>query len=51
VAPRGQRRAQRGRPGLFLGIGYHHWAAGAFNAVFGSLVGEAIILTQPTGLD
>jgi hypothetical protein len=35
--------------GLFLGLGYHHWGAGAFNAVFGSLIGEAIILTQPTG--
>ncbi len=34
--------------GLFLGIGYHHWGAGAFNAVTGSLIGEAIILTQPT---
>ena len=34
--------------GLFLGIGYHHWAAGAFNAVTGIAIGEAIILTQPT---
>ena len=34
--------------GLFLGIGYHHWVAGAFNAIFGSAIGEAIILTQPT---
>jgi hypothetical protein len=34
--------------GLFLGIGYHHWTAGAFNAIFGTAVGEAIILTQPT---
>ena len=34
--------------GLFLGLGYHHWGAGAFNAVSGSLIGEAIILTQPT---
>jgi hypothetical protein len=34
--------------GLFLGIGYHHWKAGAFNAIFGSAIGEAIILTQPT---
>jgi hypothetical protein len=34
--------------GLFLALGYHHWAAGAFNAVFGSAIGEAIILTQPT---
>lgn len=34
--------------GLFLGLGYHHWAAGVFNAVLGSAIGEAIILTQPT---
>jgi len=34
--------------GLFLGLGYHHWTAGAFNAIFGSVIGEAIILTQPT---
>jgi hypothetical protein len=34
--------------GLFLGLGYHHWLAGAFNAVSGSAIGEAIILTQPT---
>ncbi len=35
--------------GLFLGLGFHHWWAGAFNAVGGSAIGEAIILTQPTG--
>jgi hypothetical protein len=34
--------------GLFLGLGYHHWGAGAWNAIGGSLIGEAIILTQPT---
>lgn len=34
--------------GLFLALGYHHWAAGAFNGIFGSAIGEAIILTQPT---
>jgi hypothetical protein len=34
--------------GLFLAFGYHHWGAGALNAVSGSLIGEAIILTQPT---
>ena len=34
--------------GLFLGLGYHHWGAGAWNAVGGSLIGEAIIFTQPT---
>jgi len=34
--------------GLFLGLGYHHWAVGAFNAIFGAAIGEAIILTQPT---
>ena len=37
-----------GGVGLFLGLGYHHWIAGAFNAIFGSAIGEAIILTQPT---
>jgi hypothetical protein len=35
--------------GLFLGLGYHHWGAGAWNALGGSAIGEAIILTQPTG--
>ena len=35
--------------GLFLGLGYHHWGAGVFNMVGGSAIGEAIILTQPTG--
>jgi hypothetical protein len=35
--------------GLFLALGFHHWWAGAFNAVVGSAIGEAIILTQPTG--
>ncbi len=35
--------------GLLLGLGFHHWKSGVFNAVFGSAVGEAIILTQPTG--
>jgi len=34
--------------GLFLGLGYHHWGAGAWNAFGGSAIGEAIILTQPT---
>jgi hypothetical protein len=34
--------------GLFLALGYHHWTAGAFNAIVGSAIGEAIILTQPT---
>lgn len=34
--------------GLFLGLGYHHWAAGALNVVFGSAIGELIIFTQPT---
>ena len=34
--------------GLFLVLGYHHYGAGAFNAVVGSAIGEAIILTQPT---
>ena len=35
--------------GAFLAFGFHHWGAGAWNAVGGSLIGEAIILTQPTG--
>jgi hypothetical protein len=34
--------------GLFLGLGYHHWLAGGFNAVSGAVIGEAIIFTQPT---
>jgi hypothetical protein len=34
--------------GLFLALGYNHWLAGAFNAVIGSAIGEALILTQPT---
>jgi len=34
---------------LFLGVGYHHWASGVINAASGAAVGEAIILTQPTG--
>ena len=34
--------------GAFLALGYHHWAAGAFNAILGTAIGEAIILTQPT---
>ena len=35
--------------GLFLIIGYHHWTAGILNAASGAVIGEAIILTQPTG--
>jgi hypothetical protein len=34
--------------GLFLGLGYHHWFAGALNAIGGSAIGELIIFTQPT---
>jgi hypothetical protein len=34
--------------GLFLGLGYNHWLAGAFNTVTGTAIGEAIIFTQPT---
>ena len=34
---------------LFLGIGFHHWTAGAVNGLAGAAVGEAIIFTQPTG--
>jgi len=35
---------------LFLGLGYHHWTSGIINGVAGAAVGEAIILTQPTGI-
>jgi hypothetical protein len=34
--------------GLFLGLGFHHWTAGAANAIAGTAVGEAVILTRPT---
>lgn len=34
--------------GLFLGLGYHHWGAGAINTLAGAAVGEAIIFTRPT---
>jgi hypothetical protein len=34
---------------LFLGLGYHHWLSGILNGAAGAAVGEAIILTQPTG--
>lgn len=34
--------------GLFLGLGYHHWSAGAINALAGAAVGEALIFTSPT---
>ena len=34
---------------LFLGLGYHHWVSGILNGASGVAVGEAIILTQPTG--
>jgi len=35
--------------GAVLALGYHHWAAGVYNATLGTAIGEAIILTQPTG--
>ncbi|HVU51717.1 MAG TPA: hypothetical protein VHL80_13570 [Polyangia bacterium] len=35
---------------LFLGLGFHHWSAGAVNGLAGAAVGEAIIFTQPTGV-
>lgn len=35
---------------LFLGLGYGHWTSGIVNGASGAVVGEAIILTQPTGL-
>ncbi len=34
--------------GLFLGLGYHHWVAGALNFASGAAIGEVIILTEPT---
>jgi hypothetical protein len=34
---------------LFLGLGYQHWTSGLINGISGVAVGEAIILTQPTG--
>jgi hypothetical protein len=36
--------------GLFLGLGYHHWVAGALNFASGAAIGEVIIFTQPTDL-
>jgi len=33
---------------LFLGLGYHHWSSGVINGAAGLVVGEALILTQPT---
>ncbi len=33
---------------LFLGLGFHHWSSGLINGASGAVVGEAIILTQPT---
>lgn len=35
---------------LFLGLGYGHWTAGLINGGAGVVVGETIILTQPTRL-
>jgi hypothetical protein len=35
--------------GLFLIVGFHHWAAGIWNAASGAVIGEVIIFTQPTG--
>ena len=34
---------------LFLGFGYHHWLSGTITGVAGVVIGEAVILTQPTG--
>jgi hypothetical protein len=34
---------------LFLGFGYHHWLSGTITGVAGVIIGEAVILTQPTG--
>jgi hypothetical protein len=35
--------------GLFLGLGYDLWGMAALNIVGGTVMGEAILLTQPTG--
>jgi hypothetical protein len=37
--------------GLFLIVGFHHWGAGLWNAASGAVIGEVIILTQPTGAE
>lgn len=34
---------------LFLGLGYHHWLSAAITGGSGVVIGEAVILTQPTG--
>jgi hypothetical protein len=34
---------------LFLGLGYHHWLSGTITGVAGVVIGEAVILSQPTG--
>ena len=34
---------------LFLGLGYHHWLSGTITGVAGVIIGEAVILSQPTG--
>ena len=33
---------------LFLGLGFHHWESVIINGAAGVVVGEALILTQPT---
>jgi hypothetical protein len=33
---------------LLLGLGFHHWTSGLINGGAGAVVGEALILTQPT---
>lgn len=33
---------------LFLGLGFHHWTSGVIDGAAGLVVGEALILTQPT---
>jgi hypothetical protein len=34
---------------LFLGVGFHRWESAIINGAAGLVVGEAMILTQPTG--
>ncbi|MDC0712251.1 hypothetical protein POL68_27535 [Stigmatella sp. ncwal1] len=37
--------------GLVLGLGFDRWSSGAFTAVTGLLVGEVMLLTQPSGAE
>lgn len=37
--------------GLILGLAFDRWSAGLINTLVGILIGEAMILTQPTGAE